>query len=72
MSKKLMTRIKPIFAAFVDFWKAYDTVPHEAPFRKLEHAGIRGKLLDFLKALYKGNTSCVRLRCGKSGEIQLQ
>lgn len=63
---------KPTFVAFVDFKKAYDMVPHEALFRKMEHVGIRGKLLSFLRALYEESKLCVRLSCGKSGEVQLQ
>lgn len=63
---------KSTVVAFVDFRKAYDMVLHEALFRKLEHVGIRGKLLLFLRALYKESKLCVRLSCGKSAEVELQ
>ena len=36
------------YLIFVDLSKAYDTVPHEALFAKMDHIGIRGRTLDFL------------------------
>ena len=43
------------FATFIDFKKAYDTVPHEALFAKLSRFGVRGCCLQFLKALYNNS-----------------
>src|SRR4051812_11915511 len=34
----------PTFAAFIDFRKAYDTVPHQALLKKLDGIGVRGKV----------------------------
>ena len=53
---------KPTFGIFVDFKKAYDRVHHGALFRVLEHMGIRGKMLNFIKRLYRDNK--VRIRTG--------
>lgn len=53
---------KPTYAAFIDFKKAYDTVPHEALLYKLEAAGVGGQALSFLRALY--SHSQVRVRVG--------
>jgi exonuclease III/predicted negative regulator of RcsB-dependent stress response len=53
---------KPTFGVFVDFKKAYDRVHHGALFRVLEHMGIRGKMLNFIKKLYRDNK--VRVRTG--------
>ena len=50
------------FGIFVDFKKAYDRVQHGALFRVLEHMGIRGKMLSFIKRLYRDNR--VRIRAG--------
>jgi exonuclease III len=52
----------PTFGVFVDFKKAYDRVHHGALFRVLEHMGIRGKMLSFIKHLYRDNK--VRIRAG--------
>ena len=51
----------PTFAAFVDFRKAYDTVPHNALLRKLDGLGVRGKTLDFIRALYGCSEARVRV-----------
>ena len=46
---------------FVDLSKAYDTVPHEALFAKMEQVGIRGKTLAFVRALYTSSMISVRM-----------
>lgn len=43
------------FLAFIDFKKAFDTVPHAAMLAKLSHIGIRGKMLAFVRALYENS-----------------
>ena len=57
----------PTYAAFVDLRKAYDMVPHELLFLKLESIGIRGHMLSFLRALYRDST--FRVRTGKAPGI---
>ena len=59
------------FVAFLDFKKAYDRVPHCALFRKLERLGLRGRFIQFVRALYAQSTFCVRLPSGLSEEIPL-
>lgn len=51
---------KRTFAMFVDMRKAYDTVPHEALFAKLDFWGVRGRALDFIRALYDQSRIAVR------------
>lgn len=51
---------KVTYVAFIDFKKAYDMVPHEAMFRKLELVGVNGYCLSFLRSLYDSGT--IRLR----------
>jgi hypothetical protein len=41
------------YMAFIDLKKAYDMVPHEALFAKLEWAGFDGNFLSFLRSLYE-------------------
>jgi len=48
------------YLLFVDVKKAYDTVPHEAMFAKLQRFGVRGRLLQYLRALYASSRFDVR------------
>lgn len=50
------------FITFVDLRKAYDTVPHEALFVKMEKYGVGPKTMAWLRSLY--SASCLRIRCG--------
>lgn len=56
---------KSTFLTFVDIKKAYDTVPHEALFAKLERFGICGQCLEFIKALYANSQVSVRVGGGE-------
>ena len=40
----------PVDAIYLDFAKAFDTVPHHRLLTKLEGYGVRGKVLDWIKA----------------------
>ncbi|KAK4527599.1 hypothetical protein GAYE_SCF41G5522 [Galdieria yellowstonensis] len=47
---------------FHRFTKAFDRVPHEALFRKLESLGIRGRCLEFYRGLYRSSWTQVSSR----------
>ncbi|CAN0455222.1 unnamed protein product [Pylaiella littoralis] len=51
---------KATFLMFVDLKKAYDTVPHEALFAKLDFYGVRGNMLGFIRKLYANSRISVR------------
>ena len=56
-----------VAAAFVDFKKAFDSVPHEALENKLEsQCGITGNLLDWIKSYLSGRTQYTVLNSVKS------
>ena len=61
----------PTFIGFVDFSKAYDTVPHEAVLRKLERIGVKGGILSFIRTLLDTSSFCVRMPCGLSRKVTL-
>ena len=42
----------PLYTCFVDFKKAYDTVPRDMLWTKLQRLGVHGWFLDGIKALY--------------------
>jgi len=53
---------KPTFLTFIDLAKAYDTVPHEALFAKMERIGIKGRMLGFIRSLYASSEICLRIQ----------
>ena len=56
---------KKIYACFIDFKKAFDSVWHTGLFRKLENLGINGNFLNLIKSIYK-NTKCAVQVQGKT------
>ena len=50
-----------IFSCFVDFSKAFDTIPRDLLFRKLLGYGINGKFFNNLKTLYTNDNCCVKV-----------
>ena len=53
---------------FVDFAKAYDSVPHAALLRKLSVLGIKGKLLKLLSEMYRAPRLSVKTPDGTQSE----
>lgn len=45
----------PTYTGFIDFQKAFDSVPHSALFAKLEHLGVRGRAAQFIQFLYQSS-----------------
>ena len=52
---------KKIYGCFVDFKKAFDSVPRELLFQKLLKIGITGKFFNVLKTMYNNDNCCVRV-----------
>jgi hypothetical protein len=52
---------EPLYMAFVDFSKAYDSVNRTLLWHKLEHLGVRGAFLKTLQGLYDGDGAYVQL-----------
>ena len=52
---------KNIFGCFVDFQKAFDSVPRNILFGKLLNNGINGKFYDVLTKLYEDDKSCIKI-----------
>ena len=49
-----------LYSCFVDFKKAFDTVPRGLLWQVLENVGIRGPILDCIKSLYAHDSAAVR------------
>lgn len=60
----------PLYVCFVDFQKAYDTVPRDQLWFKLERMGIQGFILDAIRALYADVPVCIRTRAGLTATFQ--
>ena len=52
---------KKIFACFVDFKKAFDSVWHQGLFFKLENLGIKGNILNLIKDIYRKTKCAVKV-----------
>ena len=50
-----------IFACFVDFSKAFDTVPRDILLHKLREKGIDGRILEIIKTLYLEDHASVKI-----------
>lgn len=57
---------------FVDLKKAYDTVPQEALMAKLDHYGVRGRMLGFIGVLYAQSMITVRSGSRLSDPVRLE
>ena len=58
---ELMDNGFSIDTIYLDFSKAFDTVPHQRLFLKLEKLGFEGSLLNLIKSLLTGRNQCVRI-----------
>lgn len=60
------------YCAFIDFQKAFDSVPHGALLHVIHSAGVRGRCFSFIRALYSDPNFRVRVGHLTSDSIQLQ
>ena len=59
-----------LYVCFVDFKKAYDSVPRHLLWTKLERRGVTGWVLEAVKALYADVPMCVKTFEGLGGYFQ--
>ena len=55
---------KRLFAVFIDFKKAYDTIDRDKLFRRLQDIGINGPFLKNIKAMYETVSYKIKLKDG--------
>jgi Reverse transcriptase (RNA-dependent DNA polymerase) len=55
---------KKLYVCFVDFKKAFDTVPRELLWTRLSKIGIQGTMLQAIKSMYNDVTACVKTPSG--------
>jgi hypothetical protein len=61
---------KRLYACFVDFTKAYDTIPRDLLWQKLESLGVRGWFLDTIKSLYGAVPMAVKTAQGLTATFE--
>ena len=64
--KPLMTERELTWYIYLDFRKAFDTVPHRSLVYKLKHLGVRGHVLAWIEIFLRGRRQRVVLRNGSS------
>ena len=52
---------KPLYACFVDYQKAFDSVSHAHLLWKLKMVGVGSKFYDIIKAMYANSYACVKV-----------
>ena len=50
-----------LFTCFVDFSKAFDSIPRGKLFQKLKLAGVTGRFLEILHSMYSNDKSSVKI-----------
>ena len=53
---------KHIFSSFIDFSKAFDTIPRDILFGKLKGHGITGCFFNILKDIYSNDQACIKMQ----------
>jgi hypothetical protein len=60
-----------IYSCFVDFKKAFDSVPRDILLKKLLSAGISGKFFNIIRYIYTTDKACIKLGNTQSDFFQL-
>ena len=55
----------PVYCAFMDLEKAYDSVWREGMWQIAKHYGVPSQIVEMLREYYDGSTSCVRMDGGE-------
>ena len=60
-----------MFSCFIDFSKAFDSIPRDILFKKLSKYGIKGRFFNIIKNIYNNDKACVKMhnRCTENFEI---
>jgi hypothetical protein len=53
LTKQVSFQKKKLYTCFVDFKKAFDTVPRDLLWQVLEGLGISGRMLECLRSMYR-------------------
>nr|VZH99095.1 unnamed protein product [Spirometra erinaceieuropaei] len=62
---------KVVHAIYIDFKKAFDSVPHQRLLYKLRNAGIRGRLLVWIQSFLAGRSQRVQVGRQQSSDVSV-
>jgi len=62
---------RPLFVAFIDLQKAYDTINREALWAVLERYSLPPKIIALIKAMHASSSACVRAFGDVSGSFEI-
>ena len=65
--EKCKANKKPLYCCYVDFSKAFDTLPCKQLWNRLEDLGIHGCMLNAIKSYYANVQTCVATPSGHTG-----
>ena len=71
IAKKYRSKKCPVYAVFVDFRKAFDSICRQALFYKLASAGLTGKFYNALRFMYANSKAQIKLSGYLSREIYI-
>ena len=72
IAEKYLENNKPIFALFIDYSKAFDSVRHTELWRVLSELGFPSHIIELMKSLYSESTAVVRLSSGTTDKIEMR
>ena len=61
VKQKCHTEGSKIYSCFVDFKKAFDSVPRDLLLEKLNNMGIKGKFFNILRHIYTSDKACIKM-----------
>ncbi len=62
---------KKIFCSFIDFSKAFDTVPRDILLDKLKGHGITGCFFNIIKNIYSNDKACIKMQSQLTNPFQI-
>ena len=60
-----------IYSCFVDFKKAFDSVPHDILLKKTNNLGVEGKFFNIVRHIYTTDKACITLGNSRSNLFDL-
>ena len=66
IKKKCHSQNSRIYSCFVDFKKAFDSVPRDILLKKIQNFGITGKVFNIIRHIYTTDKACMKLGQSRS------